>query len=169
MDVMEKNETIKLDETDLSILREIRQDSRISNNELARRINLSQPAAHNRLKRLKTTGVIRDYTVLLDYEKLGYELICFFQTRLQGHLEKDITLFESRVAAFPEVLECHYLTGEFDHLIKAVFKHRRDLEQFLRNKLSTIPGVAQIITSLVLSEIKSDNAFLLPDDNLRKI
>lgn len=169
MDIMGKNETIKLDETDFSILREVRQDSRISNNELARRINLSQPAAHKRLKRLKTTGVIRDYTVHLNYEKLGYELICFFQTRLHGHLEKDITLFETQVAAFPEVLECHYLTGEFDHLLKAVFKGRRELERFLRNKLSTIPGVAQIITSLVLSEIKSDSALALPDNNLRKI
>ena len=166
---MEKSETIKLDEMDLSILREVQQDSRISNNELARRINLSQPAAHKRLKRLKTIGIIRDYTVRLDYEKLGYELVCFFQTRLQGHLEKDITLFETQVASFPEVLECHYLTGEFDHLLKAVFKRRRDIEQFLRNKLSTIPGVAKIITSLVLSEKELDSGLALPGDNLPKI
>lgn len=165
MYAMKKNETLILDETDLSILREVQNDSRISNNELARRINLSQPAAHRRLKRLKTTGVIREYTVRLDYEKLGYELICFFQTRLQGHLEKDIVRFETQVAALPEVLECHYVTGEFDHLLKAIFKSRQELEQFLRNKLSSIPGVAQIITSLVLSEIKSDRSLPLCDDN----
>ncbi len=102
----------KLDETDLAILREVQQDGRISNNELARRINLSQPAAHSRLKRLQSAGVIQGFTAQLDYEKLGYELICFFQTRLQDHAEADIERFETEVAAFPEVLECNYLTGD---------------------------------------------------------
>lgn len=147
--------TIRLDETDLAILREIQTDSRISNNELARRINLSQPAAHKRLRRLKSDGVIRHFTADLDYEKLGYEFICFFLTRLAGHSENDVAAFESAVSAFPQVLECHYITGEFDHLTKAVFKSRRDLEAFMRQQLSALPGVAKVITSLVLSEIKS--------------
>ncbi|MCG8614963.1 MAG: Lrp/AsnC family transcriptional regulator [Desulfobacterales bacterium] len=157
--------TIKLDETDLVILKEMQADSRISNNELARRINLSQPAAHTRLKRLKEAGVIKDFTVRLDHELLGFELVCFFQTRLQGHTEADVTEFERQVRGFPEVLECHYLTGEFDHLIKAVFKSRRDLEGFMRNRLSVIPGVAQIITSLVLSEIKSGTGLPLSPEH----
>lgn len=154
---MQKNLTT-LDKADLTILREVRKNGRISNNELARRINLSQPAAHSRLKRLQSAGVIRGFTARLDYEKLGYELICFFQTRLRDHAEEDIERFESQVAAFPEVLECHYLTGEWDYLIKAMFQSRRDLERFLRNRLSTIPGISQIITSLVLSEIKTDHS-----------
>ena len=157
----------KLDETDLAILKEVRQNGRISNNELARRINLSQPAAHSRLKRLQLAGVIKGFTAQLDYEKLGYELICFFQTRLRDHAETDIERFESEVASFPEVLECNYLTGEWDYLIKAVFQSRRDLERFLRNRLSTIPGVSQIITSLVLSEIKTDRV-PFPCDNYSK-
>ena len=161
---MDTGEEIRLDNTDLLILREMQADSRISNNELARRINLSQPAAHARLKRLRATGIIRGYTARLDHERLGYELTCFFHTRLQGHSEEDIEQFEERVSGFPEVLECHYLTGEFDHLLKAVFKSRQDLELFLRNKLSSIPGVARIITSLVLSEIKTGTSLPLDHD-----
>lgn len=145
---------IKLDKIDLTILREIQANSRLSNNELAKRINLSQPAAHKRLKRLKSSGIIRDFTVTLDWEKLGYELICFFQTRLAGHTETDVADFEAAVSAFPQVLECHYITGEYDHLIKAVFKNRQELEQFMRSQLSALPGVSKIITSLVLSEIE---------------
>ena len=152
---MEASPNLKLDEIDRGILKEIQKNSRISNNELARRVNLSQPATHARLKRLQEQQVIRGFSVNLDFEKLGYELTCFFQTRLQDHSEQAVVDFEQKVNAFPEVLECHYLTGEFDHLIKAVFKNRRELERFMRNRLSVIPGVAQIITSLVLSEVKS--------------
>jgi len=159
-----KKKRIKLDETDLTLLREIQKDSRISNNELARRINLSQPAAHTRLKRLHASGIIREFTVRLDHECLGYELTCFFQTRLGDHSEEGIERFEKTVAGFPEVLECHYLTGEFDHLVKAVFQNRHDLEHFLRHRLSTIPGVTQVITSLVLSEIKAGSPLPLPTD-----
>ncbi len=150
---MKKSETRSLDTTDFLILSEILKNSRISNNELAKRINLSQPATHARLKRLRDSGVIKSFTANLDYEKLGYELICFFQVRLQTHLEKDISRFESKIAAIPEILECHYLTGEFDYLIKSAFRNRRELELFMRNKLSNMHEIAQIITSLSLSQI----------------
>ncbi|WDP89163.1 MAG: Lrp/AsnC family transcriptional regulator [Desulfobacter sp.] len=161
---MLKKKLNKLDETDRAILREVLQDGRISNNELARRINLSQPAAHARLRRLQSAGVIQGFTVRLDYEELGYELACFFHIRLRDHAESDIEGFEKKVAAFPDVMECHYLTGEWDYLIKAVFQSRRALEHFMRNRLSAIPGVAQIVTSLVLSEIKTGNALSLTHD-----
>lgn len=154
---------IQIDDTDRLILNEIQKNSRISNNELARRIHLSQPAAHGRLKRLKKQGIIRNYSVQMDYEKLGFDMICFFHTRLLGHLEENVAEFESCVSKFPEVLECHYVTGDFDHLIKAIFKNRRELEHFLRNKLSTIPGVSKITTSLVLSEVKTDQILHLSD------
>ncbi|MDM8518026.1 Lrp/AsnC family transcriptional regulator, partial [Desulfobacterales bacterium HSG16] len=100
-------------------------------------------------------------TAELEYDRLGYELMCFFQTRLHDHAENEIERFESTVTAFPEVLECYYLTGEWDYLIKAVFRSRRDLERFLRNRLSTVPGISQIITSLVLSELKTDRSLPL--------
>ena len=160
---MTSSKKIKLDGIDLAVLHELQSDSRISNNELARRINLSQPAAHTRLKRLEKLGVIKRHVSLLDHEKLGLELICFFQTQLQGHSEEILTRFEKEVCLFPEVLECHYLTGESDYLIKAIFRSRHDLEQFLRSKLTTLPHVMKITTSLVLSEIKATTMLPLPE------
>lgn len=150
---MNISEQHKTDTTDYLILREVIQNSRISNNALARKINLSQPATHARLKRLKESGVIKGFTADLDYEKLGFELTCFFQVQLKSHLEKDIASFEIEIANMPEILECHYLTGEFDYLIKGAFQGRSELERFMRSSLSTLPQVGQIITSLSLSQI----------------
>lgn len=151
-----------MDDLDLAILREIQEDSRISNSELARRINLSQPATHARLKRLENIGVIRRHVSLLDREKLGLDLICFFHVRLQVHSEEALIRFEESMQGFPQVLECHYLTGEFDYLLKAVFRNRDELEQFQRRQLTTLPDVTRVITSVALSEIKSTTVLPLP-------
>jgi Lrp/AsnC family leucine-responsive transcriptional regulator len=151
-----------LDNIDRAILNEIQQDSRISNSELARRIKLSQPATHARLKRLETLGVVRQHVSLLDRDKLGLDLICFFQVRLEAHSEQALLRFEQGVKAFPEVLECHYLTGQFDYLLKAVFENRRALEQFERQRLTALSDVVQITTSVALSEIKMTTVLPLP-------
>jgi Lrp/AsnC family leucine-responsive transcriptional regulator len=154
----------RLDKIDLAILREIQQDSRISNSELARRVNLSQPATHARLKRLEISGVIHHHVSLLNRDKIGLDLTCFFFVRLQAHSEDALIRFEGAILALPQVLECHYLTGQFDYLLKAVFRNRKELEQFERRTLTPLPDVVQITTSVVLSEIKSTTVLPLPDD-----
>lgn len=156
--------TTHLDEVDLSILREMQQDSRISNSELARRINLSQPATHKRLKRLETLNVIRQHVSLLNREQLGLDIVCFFQIRLQAHAEETLVRFEDTVRALPAVLECHYLTGQFDYLLKAVFRNRQELKHFVRSALTPLPDVIQITTSVVFSEVKSTTVLPLPGD-----
>ncbi|MBT3189707.1 MAG: Lrp/AsnC family transcriptional regulator [Anaerolineae bacterium] len=155
----------QLDDTDLKILRELQRSSRISNSELARRINLSQPATHARLKRLETFNIIRQHVSLLDREQLGLDLVCFMQVRLQAHSEKALARFEETVRSLPAVLECHYLTGEFDYLLKTVFRNRQELEHFDRRILSPLPHVVQVLTSVVLSEIKSTTELPLPGDS----
>lgn len=151
-----------LDPIDLNILHALQEDSRISNSELARRINLSQPATHTRLKRLETSGVIRKHVSLLDRDHLGLDLICFFYIRLNVHSEESLIHFEKAVLDMPAILECHYLTGQFDYSLKAVFRNRRELEQFERRVLTPIPEITQITTSVVLSEIKSTTVLPLP-------
>ncbi len=155
---------VRLDKIDLGILCELQQDSRISNNELARRINLSQPATYTRLKRLETLGVIRQHVSLLDRDKIGLDLVCFFHIRLQAHSEEALLRFEETVLTLAQVLECHYLTGQFDYLLKAVFRNRQELEQFERRTLTQLSDVVQITTSVVLSEIKSTTVLPLPGD-----
>ena len=123
-------------------------------------------ATHARLKRLETFGIIRKHVSLLDREKLGLDLVCFMQVRLQAHSEKALSRFEETVRSLSAVLECHYLTGEFDYFLKTVFRNRQELEHFDRHILSPLSHVVQVIISVVLSEIKSTTVLPLPDDTI---
>lgn len=151
----------ELDELDTAILRELQSNSRISNADLARRINLSPPAVHARMKRLEQQGYIREYIVLLSREKLGYDMLCFINISLQMHQIEDIVRFRQAIEAMPEVLECYHLTGEYDYLLKVVIHNRQDLERFIVKHLTPMPGIARIHTSLVLTEVKSTTSLPL--------
>ena len=155
------HDTGGLDELDLAILRELQTNGRISNVDLARRISLSPPAVHARMKRLEQQGYILEYSVSLDREKLGYDMLCFVNISLQMHQMEDILRFRQAIEAMPEVLECYHLTGEYDYLLKVAIHNRQDLERFLVRQLTPIPGIARIHTSLVLTEVKSTSALPL--------
>ena len=144
-----------IDETDKAILRLLQANGRISNAQIARQVGLSAPATHARVKRLEETGVIRQYATLLDRETIGFDMVCFISVSLQLHQFDAIERFKELVQDMPEVLECHHITGEFDYLLKAVFRNRDELQEFVVNKLTPIPGMARINTSLVLIEIKA--------------
>jgi DNA-binding Lrp family transcriptional regulator len=95
---------------------------------------------------------------LLDREAIGYELLCLINISMERHRRKDIEQVRLAVQEMPEVLECHHLTGEFDYQLKVVVRNRKELELFVLDRLSTIPGIAHIRTSLVLSEVKTTTA-----------
>ncbi len=149
-----KDYSSDLDDTDKSILTELQNDSSISNVELARRISLSPPAVHARIKRLEELGYVRQYAAILDREMVGYDLLCLVNVTLEMHHIENINLFRDAVTQMPEVLECYFITGEFDYLIKVAARSRKELERFLMEKLTPIPGIARIATSIVLTEIK---------------
>ena len=148
-------QTRTLDDLDKALLREVQADGRISNVELARRVNLSPPAVHARVRRLEEQGYIRQYVALLDREKAGYDMLCFISISLQLHQTEEVNRVRKLVQEMPEVLECHHVTGEYDYLLKVVIRNRQDLERFVMKRLTPIPGLARIHTSLVLSEVKS--------------
>jgi DNA-binding Lrp family transcriptional regulator len=151
---------IDLDELDLdlAILRALQADGRMSNVELAQHINLSPPATHTRLKRLQEQGTILKYVALLDQEQVGYDMTCFINISLQLHQVEELEGFRAIINELPEVLECYHVTGEFDYLLKVVVRSRKDLQRFVVEQLTPIPGVARIYTSLVLTEVKSTTA-----------
>ncbi len=144
-----------MDHLDQAILRILQDDGRISNVELARRINLSPPATLTRVKALEEQGIIRGYTALLDAEALGFELLCFIQVGLQLHQPEQVNSVREAIRDIPQVLECHHVTGDYDYLLKVVARGRKDLEKFILEQLTPIRGIARIQTSLVLTEVKS--------------
>jgi DNA-binding Lrp family transcriptional regulator len=146
---------IPLDELDRTLLSTLQEDARLSNAELARRVDLSATGLQKRLRRLEEARVITRYVALVDREALGYDMLCFVQVTLQRHEPDAVNHFRREVQNMPEVLECHHLTGEFDYLLKVVVRNRKHLEQFILNTLTPVRGMDKIRTSLVLSEIKA--------------
>ncbi|MFO7678651.1 MAG: Lrp/AsnC family transcriptional regulator [Chloroflexota bacterium] len=155
---MQKTFDFELDELDLSILRTLQENGRLSNVDLANSINLSPPATYTRLKRLEKQGYIRGYVALLDWRRMGYDMLCFINISLQMHQPEEVEKFRQRISKLPEVLECHHVTGEFDYLLKVAVKNREDLDRFVMKQLTPIPGIARIYTSLALNEIKASTA-----------
>ena len=150
-----------LDEIDKQLLRALQADGRLSNVELARAVNLSPPATHARLRRLEKEGYIRQYAAVMDREKTGYDLLCFIHVSLQMHQLEQVEKFRQTTRQMSEVLECHHITGEYDYLLKVALRNRKDLERFLVDRLTPIPGVGRIHTSLVLTEVKATMALPL--------
>ena len=158
-----KDWSSEIDDTDKSILTELQNDSSISNVELARRISLSPPAVHARIKSLEERGYVRQYAAILDREKVGYDMLCLINVTLQKHNMENINVFRDAINQMPEVLECYFITGEFDYMLKVVVRSRKELERFLMEKLTPIPGIARIATSIVLTEIKFTTTLELLD------
>jgi DNA-binding Lrp family transcriptional regulator len=143
-----------LDEQDLIILREL-QAGIASNAELARRVNLSAPATHARVRRLEQLGFMRGNVTVLNRERLGFDLLCFITVSLQMHKPEELRKFLLAMQNAPEVLECHQVTGDYDYILKVALRGRSDLQRFLMDVMTPIPAVARLTTRVVLSELKS--------------
>ncbi len=151
----------QLDDLDRQILCLLQENSRISSAELARRVSLSAPGLQKRLRKLEENGVIGRYVTLVNREALGLDLLCFAQVTLAHHQPECVGQFCDRVKGLSEVLECHHLSGEFDYLLKVVVANHQHLEKFLSEKITRIPGVDRIRTSIVLNEIKASTSLPL--------
>jgi len=152
-----------IDNIDRHILHLLQENGNLSNLELARKIHLSPPATHARVRRLEQEGVICGYTGLVDREQAGFDLLCFIQVSMQVHQLEQVERFREAVRQMPEVLECHHITGEYDYLLKVVLRNRKDLERFVVHQLTPTLGVGRIHTSLVLAEVKTTTVLPITD------
>jgi DNA-binding Lrp family transcriptional regulator len=159
--MIKQSQTNALDAVDKALLKALQADGRLSNVELARKIHLSPPATHARRRRLEKSGYIRQYAAIVNREKAGYDLLVFIHISLQVHQLQQVEKFRAAVRQMPEVLECHHITGEYDYLLKVALRNRKDLERFVVDRLTPMPGVARIHTSLVFTEVKSTTALPL--------
>lgn len=151
----------QLDDMDRQLLSLLQENSRVTSTELARQVNLSTPGLQKRLRKLEENGVIGRYVTLINREAVGLDLLCFTQVTLAHHQPECVGHFCDKVKGLPEVLECHHLSGEFDYLLKVVITDHQHLERFLSEKITRIPGVDRIRTSIVLNEIKASTSLPL--------
>jgi DNA-binding Lrp family transcriptional regulator len=158
---MSKTSIYNLDETDNTILQILQQEGRLSNVELAQRINLSAPATHTRVRKLEQDGLITKYVALISPEMVGYHIQCFVNVAFQARTPNDISDIFATLSSFPEVQECHSVTGDFDCILKIFVSDQDDLNTFLTEKLVNVSGIARTQTQLVLKQIKYDTAIAL--------
>jgi len=146
----------KLDQTDLRILKELQSDGRMTNVDLSQRVGISAPPCLRRVRSLEKDGVIKGYHADLDPKALGYEVTVFAMVGLASQAESDLQAFETLVASWPEVRECHMLNGEIDFILKIVAPDLSTFQSFLTEKLTSAPNVDSVKTSLTIRTSKDD-------------
>lgn len=149
--------TETLDRYDQQILDILQKNGRISNQELAEAIKLSPSPTLRRVKQLEENGLIDGYVALLNAKKLGLSLMAFIGISMDKHTPERFNALESTLSQYPEVMECHLITGQSaDYLLKVIVKDMDSYQQFLLQKLTRIEGVTGVHTSFVMkSPIKS--------------
>ncbi len=153
--------TESLDEIDLRILSCLKENAREKASAIADEINLSVTAVIERIRKLEMSGTILQYTTVLDARKLGKDLTAFISVSLDN--PKYNEGFIDKMNACGDILECHYITGDYDFLLKVVTGGSSELEQVL-TYIKSAPGVSVTRTLVVLSTSKSEHSVSL--DNL---
>ena len=138
-----------LDATDRKILKEMQDDGRITNVDLAKRVGISAPPCLRRVKALEAAGYIRGYRARLDEKKLGYEVTVFALVHLSSQAEPDLKAFEDFVRKEPLVRECWMLSGEIDFILKCVAPDLKAFQAFVA-ELTAAPHVRNVKTALTL-------------------
>ena len=144
---------IQLDATDRRILAALQRDGRMTNADLADKVNLSASACHRRVQRLEEEGVIRGYVALLDPRKVELPTTVFVEITLSGQADELLEAFERAVRTIPNVLECNLMAGSADYLLKVVARDTDDFARIHRQKLAKLPGVAQMQSSFSLRSV----------------
>jgi Lrp/AsnC family leucine-responsive transcriptional regulator len=146
-----------MDNLDIKILKLLQQNSRVTASEISNKINLSVPAVGDRLKKLDASGIIEKYTVILNAKKMNKHLMIIMFVSLESPKYTDP--FINIVQLDDEIVECHYLAGDFDYALKIITESTESLERLL-NKIKNIPGVQKTKTNVSLSTIKNIHSII---------
>lgn len=142
-----------LDDIDREILQILQADGRLTNTEIASRVNLSPPACWKRLKRLEEK-VIQGYHATLNQQELGLGLFAFINIMLDSHSEKAMHNFEAGVLALPNVVACHNVSGKYDYLLQVVVRDMAAFHELLAYRIRALGNIKEIYTGFSLKEIK---------------
>jgi Lrp/AsnC family leucine-responsive transcriptional regulator len=143
-----------LDRIDRRLLAVLQAEGRISNAELAKRVQLSPSACLRRVQRLEQDGVIAGYRAELGATALGLDLAAFVRVQLARHDRVSVERFAHQVADWDEVIACHALTGDMDYLLHVVVADLEHFSRFLLDRLLNDAGVADVNSSFVLRTVK---------------
>lgn len=150
-----------LDQYEKRILRLLQKDASLSNAEIAERVGLSASPCWRRIDRLEREGFIKRRVALLDRRKVGLNAQIFAQVKLSAHGRANLDEFSAAIRDMPEVLECYVMMGSVDFLLRIVAPDIEAYEKLFFNRLSQLPGVQEVNSTVALSEIKATTALPL--------
>ena len=149
---------MQLDDTDRRLLAVLLEDARISQRGLAQRIGVAQGTITNRLRRLEELGVIKGYTVLLEPESIGWTMTVITGLRIE---KGSMINVQQNIAADPRVFAVYDVTGDYDSMVLARVRSRKDLDD-LTMTVFTLKGVQRSFTQVVLNTVKEDGRVIPP-------
>ena len=148
---------MKINRSDHAILSVLQSDGRISNVDLADRVNLSESACLRRVRALEKSGLIKGYTAQVDQTKVGLPVDVFVNITL-GHQDlAELNAFEEAVQQIPEVMECYLMTGEHDYVLRVVVADVNDYARIHQKYLTRLPGIDRVNSSFALRTVRKTN------------
>ncbi|WP_153768294.1 Lrp/AsnC ligand binding domain-containing protein [Labrenzia sp. CE80] len=157
---MEESFTAELDRTDRKILRLLQDDGRLTNAELATRVNVSAATCHRRTQRLFQEGFIKSVRAQVEPQSVGLGALVMVGVVLDRSTPESFAAFEAAVVKMSSLLDCNLVAGDFDYLLKIRVKDMPDFNRLHARELITLPGVRQTRTFFVMKEV-TDNAPLV--------
>ncbi len=148
-----------LDNIDYRIIRALQANGRMTIQELASVVNLSASPCLRRVRILEEQSVLKGYAAVVDEERYGLPVTVFVRIRLERHSEEKVGRFEHSIRGIGEILECYLLAGDFDYMLRVLVSDLKSYEDFIRERIHTIPGIAAIETSFAYGTIKRTLVF----------
>lgn len=146
-----------LDDKDLKILELLRDNARMTTSEMFKKLGMPQTTIHNRIKRMKKSGIIKRFTIDLDRKKIGRGLVAYIQCTVSYRTSRGQKISQYEVAkmiqVLPEVEDVSIVTGDIDLIVKVALGDVDELNDFIIYKLRNIDGIEKTVTSVVLSEV----------------
>lgn len=150
-----------LDRFDIAILNQLQNEGRLSNAELATRVGLSAAPCWRRVKALEESGFITGYRAEINRHKMGLGVLAFVRLDADRNSGDVLQALESAIRTIPEVISCHYISGNGTFELQVVSRDLNSFSQFAREVLINLPNVKDVHTSFSLGEVKHSSALPL--------
>ena len=151
---MAETANIALTAVDRKILRALQEDGRMTIQAVADRVGLSASPCLRRIRQMERAGIIAGYSAVVEQKAVGLPVSVFISIRLERQRSRELDAFGAAISRWPEVMECYLMTGQFDFLLRVVCADLGAYEQFLRERLTQVEGVASIESSFSLGQVK---------------
>jgi Lrp/AsnC family leucine-responsive transcriptional regulator len=151
---MAETATFALTALDRKILRALQEDGRMTVQAIADRVGLSASPCLRRIRQMERAGIIAGYSAVVEQKAVGLPVSVFISIKLERQRSHELDAFGAAISGWPEVMECYLMTGQYDFLLRVVCADLGAYEQFLRERLTQVEGVASIESSFSLGQVK---------------